>query len=336
MFSAYAALVAAISTWVLIALSRPLLTRLALARPNGRSSHRQPVPQGAGLAMVAAALVIILIAYGTRPARDVACLAFAVLGLTALGFADDIRPLRWRLKLGLQALCCVVAVAGLPASLRLVPVESLFWAERAVMALALLAMVNIVNFIDGIDEISAAHAAPALAAAAIAGALSLASATTGLTAATGFGAVAGFWLWNRHPARIFLGDAGSLPLGLVIGWLAIHLSAEGALAAGLLIVLYPVADATITLADRLRRGRNVAEPHRDHGYQRAVDSGLPVRRVAATVALVASATAVLALVTLAAPHPVVQAGCLVVGLGWVVLPITGWIRRKAPSTGTGP
>lgn len=325
-------------TWVLIALSRPLLARLAMARPNARSSHRVPVPQGAGLAMLAAALVVVPVAYGFRPDRTVGCLALAALGLAMLGFADDIRPLRWRLKLGLQALCCLVAVAGLPASLRLLPVDALFWPERLMMAFALLAMVNIVNFIDGIDEITAAHSAPPLAALALAGPLALVGAATSLTAAVGFGAVAGFWLWNRHPARIFLGDAGSLPLGLVLGWLALRASAEGALVAGPLLVLYPLTDAAVTLGRRFRRGASLAEPHRDHAYQHAVDGGVPVRRVAATVALVASATAVLALVSLAMPHPVVQAGCLIVGFCWVVPPIVGWLRRKpvAAPAGTAP
>ncbi|MBN8942093.1 MAG: glycosyl transferase [Rhizobiales bacterium] len=322
----------------MIALSRPLLARLALARPNARSSHRVPVPQGAGLAMLAAGLFVVLIAYGARPDRMVGCLTLAALGLAALGLSDDIRPLRWRLKLLLQALCCVVAVAGLPASLHLLPVEALFWPERLAMVFALLAMVNIVNFIDGIDEITAAHSAPVFAALALAGPLALAGAATSLTAAVGFGAVAGFWLWNRHPAHIFLGDAGSLPLGLVIGWLALRASAEGALVAGPLLVLYPLTDAAVTLVRRHRRGAALAEPHRDHAYQHAVDSGVPVRRVAATVALVSSATALLALVSLAMPHPVVQAGCLIVGFCWVVPPIVGWLRRKpvVPPAGTAP
>ncbi|MGL4288909.1 MAG: glycosyl transferase [Phreatobacter sp.] len=306
-----------------------------MARPNARSSHRVPVPQGAGLAMLAAGLVIVLIACGARPDRTVGCLTLATLGLAALGFADDVRPLRWRLKLVLQALFSLIAVAGLPASLRLLPIEALFWPERLVMVLALLAMVNVVNFIDGIDEITAAHSAPALAALALAGPLALVGAAVSLPAAVGFGAIAGFWLWNRHPARIFLGDAGSLPLGLLIGWLALRASAEGALVAGLLLVLYPLTDAAVTLARRCQRGASLAEPHRDHAYQHAVDGGVPVRRVAATVALVSSATAILALVSLAMPHPVVQTGCLIVGFCWVLPPIIGWFRRKPAAAPAG-
>lgn len=333
-----AALVAAVLAWVAIALTRPLMLRLALARPNARSSHREPIPQGAGVGLMAALSVVAAGATGLAAGldRSLAFLVVSALGLTALGLVDDIRPLRWRLKLILQLLFCLVTVAGLPPDLRLLPADSLFWPERAVMTVALLAMVNIVNFIDGIDEITAAHGAPALAAAALAGALSLASLTTGLTAAAGFGAVAGFWLWNRHPARIFLGDAGSLPLGLVIGWLALRLSAEGALVVGLLIVLYPVTDATITLVARLIRGCNIAEPHRDHGYQRAVDSGVAVRRVSAIVALISAATAVLALVVLAAPYPAVQVLALAVGLGWTVLPVAGWQRLRPTAAASRP
>lgn len=333
-----AALTAAALAWAAIAATRPLMARLALARPNARSSHREPIPQGAGVGLMAALVIVALGAVGLTVGidRSLVLVVLAALGLTALGLVDDIRPLRWRLKLLLQVLCCLVAVVGLPPDLRLLPVSGLYWPERAAMALALVAMVNIVNFIDGIDEITAAHTAPALAAAALAGMLSLAGATTGLTGAAGLGAVAGFWLWNRHPARIFLGDAGSLPLGLLVGWLALRLSCEGALVAGLLIVLYPVTDATITLIDRLMRGCNIAEPHRDHGYQRAVDSGVAVRKVTMTVALMSAAAAVLALVALAAPYPVVQVGALAIGLGWTVLPVIGWQRLRPTPAATRP
>lgn len=333
-----AALAAAALAWLAIALTRPLMVKLALARPNARSSHREPIPQGAGLGLMAALVATALGATGLASGidRSLVFLVLAALGLTALGLIDDIRPLRWRLKLVLQILFCLLAVAGLPPALRLLPLDGLYWPERAVMTVALVAMVNIVNFIDGIDEITAAHCAPALAAAALAGALSLAGPTTGLTAGAGLGAVAGFWLWNRHPARIFLGDAGSLPLGLVVGWLALRLSAEGALVAGLLIVLYPVTDATLTLAGRLMRGCNIAEPHRDHGYQRAVDSGVAVRRVSAVVALISAATAVLALVALAAPYPAVQVLALAIGLCWTVLPVVGWQRLRAAAAASRP
>jgi UDP-N-acetylmuramyl pentapeptide phosphotransferase/UDP-N-acetylglucosamine-1-phosphate transferase len=322
---------AAVLAWVLIRLLKPVMMRLALAKPNARSSHRLPTPQGAGLGLVAAALVVSGTGLALTTGIDQAfgLLGLAVLGLTVLGFADDASPLAWRLKLVVQTLCCALAVAGLPAGLRLVPVDILFWPERAAMVLALVAMANITNFIDGIDEITAAHAAPSLGAVALMGALGLVDSGSGVTAAAWLGAVAGFWLWNRHPARIFLGDSGSLPLGLVLGWFALQVGMQAAFVAGIILVLLPAADAAFTLLTRFRRGVNVAEPHREHAYQQAVDSGLPVRRVTATVAIVSTALGVLALVACLAPHPVMQTGALGLALCWVAIPIIGWLRRGA-------
>jgi UDP-N-acetylmuramyl pentapeptide phosphotransferase/UDP-N-acetylglucosamine-1-phosphate transferase len=240
---------------------------------------------------------------------------------------DDIRPLPWRIKLALQALCSIIAVFGLPVHLHLLGNGQLFWLERAVFALALLAFLNFVNFIDGIDEITVAHAAPALVLVALAPLITAIDVRLGLAATALLGAVAGFWLWNRHPARIFLGDAGSLPLGLLIGWLALVLALHGHWPAALLIILYPAADAGVTLVRRLTHGARLTQPHRDHAYQRAVDTGVPVRRVAATVALIATATAILAFIALIAPHPAIAVAALALGAAWVLLPIAYWLRR---------
>ena len=148
------------------------------------------------------------------------------------------------------------------------------------------------------------------------------------------GAVAGFWLWNRHPARIFLGDSGSLPLGLLTGWLALVLGLHGHWPSAILILLYPLLDSCITLARRLARGAPLTQPHRDHAYQRAVDTGLPVRRVAAAVALISCGAATLAFVALFAPHPAIGIAALALGLVWVLLPLAGWLRRQDEAAGS--
>ncbi len=319
-------MLAALLCWVLIRGLLPWLSRVAAAAPSARSSHAVPTPQGGGLGLVAALLATFLPAMAMLDAiraPAIACLV-ALAGLCALGLADDRRPLDWRAKLLLQALAAALAaallpspaIAGLPAAIG-TPLAALF----------LLAVVNIVNFIDGIDEITVAHAAPALAMVAVAGLVGTIALPDGLLAAAGLGATLGFWLWNRHPARIFLGDAGSLPIGLLLGWLALSLIGQGQLITGLLILLYPAADGGLTLARRLLRGAPLTQAHRDHAYQRAVDSGVPSPRVAATVALISTGNALLALVTLAAPHGLVAVGASLLGLAWTLLPIISWLRR---------
>lgn len=328
-------LAAAVIAGLLVGLSRPWLARLAPATPGPRSSHGSAVPQGGGIGTMAAfALVCVAgtLLLGLNLSRILPLLV-ALAAITALGLVDDIRPLGWRTKLLLQAGCCTIAVAGLPSLAGQTGSAALFWLERVAMTLVLVVNVNFVNFVDGIDEITVAHAGPGLAAAALSCLVAPIAPEASLAAAAGLGALLGFWFWNRHPARIFLGDAGSLPVGLLMAWLALAMAASGFWAAGLLITLYPLVEAGLTLIRRVRAGARLTQPHRDHAYQRAVDTGIPARRVAATVAVVATAVAMLALVDLVTDNHLVNVAAVAIGLAWIVFPIIGWLRRAG---GTAP
>jgi UDP-N-acetylmuramyl pentapeptide phosphotransferase/UDP-N-acetylglucosamine-1-phosphate transferase len=133
----------------------------------------------------------------------------------------------------------------------------------------------------------------------------------------------GFAPFNRPVARLFLGDVGSLPIGLLFGWLLILLAGEGHLAAALLLPLYYVADATITLLRRVANGEPFWVAHRSHFYQRALDGGLRVIEVVARVLIVNLALVALAVVTVLAPGPAIAgtamlAGAILVG-GMLIL-----------------
>ena len=130
------------------------------------------------------------------------------------------------------------------------------------------------------------------------GALGLAGQDVTVVAAALFGAIIGFAPFNRPVARLFLGDVGSLPIGLLVAWMLYRLALDGGLAAALLLPLYYLADATITLFRRLMRRERVWEAHRTHFYQQATDRGLPVVRIAAHVLTVNIALAGLAGATL--------------------------------------
>ena len=109
------------------------------------------------------------------------------------------------------------------------------------------------------------------------------------------GAVLGFAPFNRPAkAKLFLGDVGSLPIGLLLFWLLLQLAGSSHLAAALLLPLYYIADATITLMRRLSRGERLTEAHRSHFYQLAVIRGLPVMTVVEWVCAVNVALAILA------------------------------------------
>lgn len=334
---ALAALAAGLTAGLLIWALRPALVRIAPAAGGTGILHRPPLARTAGPGAMAA-VALVCLGGALLLTLDLGRLLPLVLGIATMalvGVLDQLRPLGWRLRLALQTACCAVAVAGLPSLTGQAGAGLLFWLERIAMVLALVANANFVSVVDGIDEITVAHAVPGLLAAALSGLFAPVAAETGLAAASGLGALLGFWLWNRHPARMVLGDAGSLPVGLLLAWIGLAMAASGFWAAGVLITLYPLVEAGLTLVRRLRAGEPLGEPHRDHAYQRAVDTGVPERQVAATVALVATAAAVLALIDLVTDSQLVNVAALAIGLAWTLSPMIGWLRRAGGITPDG-
>lgn len=324
------AVLAALASWIIIGSLVPWLSRRAVAFPNDRSSHTIPTPQGGGLGVVGATLGIaaalfILTGFGSA---QLWWLALGLAALTMLGLADDMQPLGWRLKLAAQTACAMATVEALPLP------EGLDVLHRLPLRLAaaafLVTTVNIVNFVDGIDEITAAHTLPSLSVPVLLAAFGTISTDSGIVAACALGAVIGFWLWNRHPARIFLGDCGSLPLGLLLGWLALVLSLSLHPLSGLTILLYPLADGGLTLLRRLLAREDLTKPHRQHAYQRAVDAGIPPRQVAGTVGLISLATALLCLLGLWLAQPAAIVATAFLGTIIVIAQVGLWHRTIQP------
>jgi UDP-N-acetylmuramyl pentapeptide phosphotransferase/UDP-N-acetylglucosamine-1-phosphate transferase len=142
------------------------------------------------------------------------------------------------------------------------------------------------------------------------------------------GALVGFAPFNRPVARLFLGDVGSLPIGLLLGWLLLLVAASGQLVAAALLPLYYLADATITLALRISRGEAVWQAHRSHFYQRAVAGGMPVAGVVTRVFGTNVVLAGLAIVSVAAGSTVVSLLCLASGAGMVSLLLACFARAR--------
>ncbi|KAA2237871.1 glycosyl transferase [Salinarimonas soli] len=332
---AAAALAAALACAGLVVALRPLLARYALARPNARSSHVTPTPQGGGIAVIAAALGAgagALALTGIAPGfqASFAWLAAAATALGLVGAVDDIRPLPALPRLLLQVACVALVVFVVGGSSRILPDMVPLWLERALSVLAGVWFVNLVNFMDGLDWITVAEMVP-VCAAVLALALALDRPGAALVAAALGGALLGFAPFNKPVARLFLGDVGSLPIGLLVAWMLYELAAAGALAAALLLPLYYLADATITLARRLLRGERIWEAHRSHFYQRATANGFSVRAVVGHVFGLNLALAGLAAVTLGWPG--VQAPALALGAALVGLVLR---RFSHPSRETDP
>jgi len=314
----------------LIVLLRPLLIRYALARPNARSSHKTPTPQGGGIAVIAAAIATVALAAlpGTQGGLGaVAVVLGAAVLLAIVGTADDLRPIPVLPRLVLQAAAVAAVLAALPGDVRIVSPCPL-WLERAVLALGLLWFVNLTNFMDGLDWMTVAELVPvtgALAAFALAGAAPAESLLVMLALA---GALIGFAPFNRPVARLFLGDVGSLPLGLLTGWGLILLAGNGHLAAALLLPLYYLADATITLGLRLRRGEKVWEAHRSHFYQRATDNGFAVIEVVGQVFVLNLVLAALAALSLVWPSAFAGVGLVLLGAAAVAVVLIRFARPR--------
>ena len=280
---------------------RILRARAILDHPNERSSHSTPTPKGAGIAVIGCvAAAWIAVAWPSPMAGVTTAIIVAALALAVLSWFDDLRGLSPLMRLLAQ----VAAVAFVLSLTWAAPLSEkgyfggLLPSGWDVVGAGLLWVwfINLFNFMDGIDGIAGVETA------AIGIGIAVVASIAGLAPLFGLFAIAiaagalGFLCWNWHPARIFLGDVGSVPLGFLLGWLLLQLAANGQWAAALILPLYYLGDATLTLVRRGIRGEKVWHAHREHFYQQAVSRGLShaevVRHILlADVALIAIAAA---------------------------------------------
>ena len=294
-----------------------LRRRAILDHPNERSSHARPTPRGGGLA-VAAVMIGAWFVVGTGESTalpGVEAVCAVALALAALSWVDDLRGLavHWRLLGQISAVAVTLSVAGhhgpyfaglLPPALDTVA-AGILWVW----------FINLFNFMDGIDGLSGIESACIGAGVVV---TAMVSGAPGPMVPLGIAATAtalGFLWWNWQPARIFLGDVGSISLGFLLGWLLLALSASGQWAAALILPSYYLADATITLLRRLLRGERVWHAHREHFYQQAIRRGHSHSAVVGAV-LLANLT-LIALAGLAAAGktwPAMVGTCMVVAV----------------------
>jgi UDP-N-acetylmuramyl pentapeptide phosphotransferase/UDP-N-acetylglucosamine-1-phosphate transferase len=301
---------------LLILILRPILMRHLLAHPNARSSHQAPTPQGAGLAVMAsvfAGSAVGILVWAPEGEPTLLGVLLAAAGLTLLGAIDDASTLSVWSRLQGQLLAAIVVVGLLPTGFRLFPGLMPAGVEDVLMVIGLMWFVNAVNFLDGLDWMMVAQVVPITLGVVVLQALGAVPPAIGLLALALLGATLGFAMFNKHPASIFLGDAGSLPIGLCLAVMLIFV-AETNLAAALLLALYTLADATLTLFRRMLAGERISSAHRTHFYQRAVAQGSSVPQVTARVFLLCGLLALLAIVTVLADSPAIDLVMLGLGL----------------------
>ena len=278
------ALVAAL---VIAAARRSSWARHVVDLPNERSLHSEPTPRLGGVGIALGALPLMCVAGNTTLCVIAACAAF----LAVVSFIDDMRSLPVAVRLPAHFAAALVAVLAFASPAAGAPHWG--WAGYALAVLAIAWMTNLFNFMDGSDGLAGGMATIGFAALAIAAAqsgytpLALASLATS-------SAAAGFLLYNFPPARVFLGDAGSIPLGFLAGAFGTWGAVLGAWPAWFpLLVFSPfIVDASVTLLRRLLSGESIWRAHRAHYYQRLVLAGWSRRRLAlAAYALMAAAGA---------------------------------------------
>jgi len=293
-------IVALLASAALTGLALRVLRRYGVYdKPNARSLHATATPRGGGAAVVLVVLVLWAWLDWPLDGGDAVPIGAALM-LAVIGALDDLKGLDWWLRLGAQACTIAFAVFGGPWSPVLLGGE-FAWLDRALVALALLWFVNLYNFMDGIDGLAASETAlVSLGVAAVAAVAGL-GAELGAKSAVLAAAALGFLAWNCHPARIFLGDVGSVTLGFLVATSLIQLARHGALAAAFILPGFFLFDATATLVRRTVRRQPVWRAHKEHAYQQAVQAGTSHSGVVVRVCGLNLALVALALVSLAAP-----------------------------------
>jgi len=279
---ALATLLTVLALWLL----RPVADRLNLLdHPRGRKDHAQPTPVTGGLAMAFGSIVI---AGSLHPDRSLVAFIVAALIVVVVGLWDDIYDLRWWWRILAQVVAALVMVEV--GGVRVEQLGQLVGVQGTGLGLlsvpftvfATVGIINAVNMIDGIDGLAGSLVLAALlmlaGAAVYAGNFSLAERTLILA-----GAVTGFLAWNlRHPwrprATVFMGNAGSAFLGLVIAWVSFRLTQNAVHPVSPVLALWllpiPIMDCLVLIVRRTRQGRSPFDAGRDHIHHFMLDVGI--------------------------------------------------------------
>ncbi len=329
--SAVAAFVlAALLPWWL----EPAARRLDLMDyPKGRKDHERPTPVTGGLAMAIASVLAYWAAPNLTPSIQAFCIA-AVL-LVAVGLWDDKHDLRWYWRVLAQVVAALVVIFW--GGVRVEQLGPLFGLGQTSLGFlsvpftvfATVGIINAMNMIDGADGLAGMLGLAALAmlcaASVYAGNLVLAERVAVLC-----GALAGFLVWNlrfpwRPRARVFMGNAGSGFLGLVIAWVAFRLTQNDGHPVNPVLALWllpiPVMDTLVLIVRRLQEGRSPFAAGRDHIHHMMQDAGFGPTRAAfwLTVFSLACGLVVGQAMRLDVPNPLLLAAYIALCVGWYLL-----------------
>lgn len=276
--------------------------------PNERSLHTRPVPRVGGIGVVVGLCASVFVAKGFGLSVGLA------VALAALSLIDDWRHLPAAARLAghlaaASAFCAFTVEAG--PLVQIVLIIAVGW------------MTNLYNFMDGSDGLAGGMAAIGFGTYAIAASI---AGDTGLAAicACIVAASLAFLRFNFHPAKIFMGDVGSIPLGFLAAALGVLGAQRGDWPWWFAPVVFApfVADASVTLLRRVMRGEKVWQAHRSHYYQRLVLMGWGHRRTAFAEYLLMASTGAVALLAARAPMSIQTAAIAALACLYAALAVT--------------
>jgi UDP-N-acetylmuramyl pentapeptide phosphotransferase/UDP-N-acetylglucosamine-1-phosphate transferase len=277
-------LIVAVLSYILTGVTLKFLRRRAiLDHPNERSSHAVPIPRGGGIPIIAITTPLWLIPIDGNEFGSIEILLVGAIILAAISWLDDIKPRSPALRLAVQVIAVALGIYSFPADASLFGNILPQWIEVCTIGLAWLWFINLFNFMDGIDAISSAQTIGICLGLIVIGLILKASPVPIWYPASLCAAFIGFAFWNLPPAKIFLGDIGSITVGFLLGWLLLQLAYSGYIVSAIILPLYYLADATATLLIRGARGEKIWQAHREHFYQKAVQLGKSHLNVSAMI-----------------------------------------------------
>ncbi len=335
-----------ILTFILVGVLTPVMRVVAIRKgafdsPNiPRKVHKEPVPYLGGVAI---ALGILIVAYSAMLYSSFSFKTFVLassvllpaLAMAVMGLVDDLKGLEPWPRLLLQTVAAVIVsvilvttnTIGTPLHNRVL--------DSVITILWIVGVCNAINFFDNLDG-GAAGTVAIITLFIFAIAFSRQQVLVGALAIVTAGATAGFLVWNRSPAKIYMGDAGALFLGIIVAVLTIRLDPEvtpriKSLAIPFLLMALPILDTTVAVLSRLKRGISPFEGGRDHLSHRLMRLGFERDSAALTLWFAAAFFGSIALGIFKSPnsfgYPLMGIG----GLIWIGLLV---IFSKVPSEDT--
>ena len=317
-----------VSTWLLISLLRKYNI---FDQPNIRSSHKIPTPRGGGITVVLILLAtwcsLYISGHAFTKDYDSWIVFIGAIALASLSWIDDLRggiPAIGRLFFHFSA--STVVLVFLPADALVFHGSIPLWADRLITICMWVWFINLFNFMDGIDGISGTKTITISLGFLIISFFSEAVITIALPGLALASVAFGFLIWNWQPAKIFLGDVGSVTLGYLIGYLLINLAIIGHWDAALLLSAYYIFDSTFTLIKRVCRGEKPWKAHREHAYQIAVRNGKGHARVSFLIGVLGIILGILAIIG-------IEGGIwrwITLGIGLLIVLVFMWYLQIKP------